>query len=87
MLLRLRHPPTPEFAGKHADVAVASVKRIDKVVLDYSPKASLSLIASFRAYVVRRAMSAKPYSVWLLRGRSAGSFKTRQVVRGQGSSA
>jgi hypothetical protein len=43
MLLKLRHPPTPEFASKHADVAVAAVKQIDKVVLDYSPE-SLAVI-------------------------------------------
>lgn len=37
MNLRLKYPPTPEYAAKHAEVAVDAVKRIEGVTLDYSP--------------------------------------------------
>ena len=43
MMLKLKYPPTPEFAAEHAEVAVAAVKDVDNVVLDYSPQ-SLAVI-------------------------------------------
>ena len=52
MKLRLSYPPTPEFAAKHADVAVTAVKEVEGIALDYSPQ-SLAvidrIIQSFRA--------------------------------------
>jgi hypothetical protein len=52
MMLKLTYPPTPEFAAKHAEVAVVAVKDVDNVVLDYSPQ-SLGvidrIIQNFRA--------------------------------------
>jgi len=41
--LNLRYPPTPEYAAKHAETALVSVKNIDKAALDYSPQ-SLQVI-------------------------------------------
>jgi hypothetical protein len=35
--LRLPHPPTPEFAATHAQLAVDAARNIDHVHLDYSP--------------------------------------------------
>lgn len=37
MNLRLKFPPTPEFANQHADVAVSSVESVENIALDYSP--------------------------------------------------
>jgi len=37
MRLRLQHPPTPEFAPAHAQIAVDAARDIDHVTLDYSP--------------------------------------------------
>lgn len=37
MRLRLQHPPTPEFAAIHAQIAVDAARDIDHVALDYSP--------------------------------------------------
>jgi len=52
MKLRLSYPPTPEFAANHAEVAVAAVKDLEDIALDYSPE-SLAvidrIIQSFRA--------------------------------------
>lgn len=36
MRLRLQHPPTPEFAPTHAQIAVEAARDIDHVTLDYS---------------------------------------------------
>src|SRR5262245_61974322 len=41
--LKLPYPPTPEFAGKYAEMTVAVVKKEENVVLDYSPE-SLAVI-------------------------------------------
>lgn len=38
MNLRLKYPPTPENASKHALLAIASVRDIEGVELDYSPE-------------------------------------------------
>lgn len=37
MNLRLQYPPTPDFAEKHAEVAISAVQDVDGVALDYSP--------------------------------------------------
>ena len=37
MRLRLRHPPTPEFAASHAQIAVDAARALDHVTLDYTP--------------------------------------------------
>jgi hypothetical protein len=51
MQLRLKYPPTPEFAMQHADLCVQSARDVSGVVLDYSVE-SLELlddiIESFR---------------------------------------
>src|SRR4051794_18671921 len=38
MNLRLKYPPTPENAAKHALLAVECVRDIEGVALDYSPR-------------------------------------------------
>jgi len=38
MNLRLQFPPTPENAGKHAQLAAAAAWNVDHVKLDYSPQ-------------------------------------------------
>ena len=38
MELRLQYPPTPEFAAKHAELAVAAALNVEQITLDYSPK-------------------------------------------------
>jgi len=36
--LNLGYPPTPKYAAKHAEIAVALAKNLDQVLLDYSPQ-------------------------------------------------
>jgi hypothetical protein len=43
MKLRLQHPPTPEFAAKHAQIAVEVSRDVDGINLDYSVD-SLALV-------------------------------------------
>lgn len=43
MQLRLRYPPTPEYAAQHADLCVQSARDVSGVVLDYSVE-SLELL-------------------------------------------
>ena len=43
MVLRLKFPPTPENASRHALVAVESVRNIEGVELDYSPQSLVAL--------------------------------------------
>jgi hypothetical protein len=38
MTLRLQHPPTPEFASRHAEIVVKAARDISGVELDYSPQ-------------------------------------------------
>ena len=45
MKLRLQYPPSPENAARLAQIAVDTVKKIDRIDLDYSP-ASLSKVDS-----------------------------------------
>jgi hypothetical protein len=43
MQLHLQFPPTPEFAARHAELAVEGARNIESVELDYSP-ASLAIV-------------------------------------------
>ena len=36
MQLRLRYPPTPEYAAQHADLCVQSARDVSGIVLDYA---------------------------------------------------
>jgi hypothetical protein len=38
MRLRLQYPPIPEYAAKHAQLAVEAARNVDAIDLDYSPK-------------------------------------------------
>ena len=38
MRLKLEFPPTPEFAHKHAEIAISAVKNVEGIDLDYSPE-------------------------------------------------
>lgn len=37
MRLNLRYPPIPGFAGKHAELAVDSIRDVEGVSIDYTP--------------------------------------------------
>lgn len=38
MKLRLQFPPTPEYAAKHAQLAVEAARNVDCITLDYTPQ-------------------------------------------------